>query len=145
MVSVFPEVIAPGEKAYYYEETTQDSLTEAIDLVILPRAEAVAATIDLIRYEVTDVTITDTDYFGPKAVGRVENTTDEAQTMVYITVILFDAADNPIGVLMTIRTDELAPGDKVGFEATSLSMPDSITAADVARFEAYSYPLQFQF
>ena len=145
MVSSYPDVIAPGERAYYYESTTQYSLDSAIDMRILPRAKADKAKVDLIRNNVTDLELSDDRFFGIRAKGRVENTSDEAQSRVYVSVILFDAWAKPIGVLSTILMEDLAPGDKIGFEATALSMPPSITTADVGYVLTYSYPWQLQF
>lgn len=145
MVSVYPTVIAPGEKAYYYEDTTLDGIDDALDVKILPRPKADKAKVDLVRFNVTDVELVDEAYGGIKAKGRVENATDEAQKMAYIAIILFDSSDKPIGVLMTILMDELAAGDKIGFEASTMTLPDGITTENVTRFEAYSYPTQMQF
>jgi len=146
MLSVYPQVIEPGEKAYYYEETTLDGVDDAgIEVNFLPRPDVAKAKVDNVRYPVTDVNLTDTDYFGIKATGRVENTSDETETMTKVVVILYNASDEPIGILFTYIMEDLAPGTKVGFEATAMSLPNDIIANSVVRFEAMAYPQQFQF
>lgn len=145
MVSVYPDVIDPGEKAYYYEETTLDNVVDLIELNIIPRPSVEEAKIDNIRFPVTDFSITNTQYGDLKMLGRIENTSDESQTWIYIAAILFDENDVPIGQMFTILTEEIAAGDKIGFEGSSFSLPENITAENIARHEVFAYPLQIQF
>jgi hypothetical protein len=78
-------------------------------------------------------------------VGRVENTSQDDCDMVYIVAILFDANGQPVGTLMTILSDTLKAGDKVGFELSTLSLPDDVTLDTVANYEVFAYPYQLQF
>jgi predicted glycoside hydrolase/deacetylase ChbG (UPF0249 family) len=48
------------------------------------------ATVDCIRYETSDVTISDEEFGGIKVTGRVENTTDEDGSLVVVAVFLYD-------------------------------------------------------
>lgn len=143
MVSIFPEVISPGEKAYMYEEDILDE-TDNGDLVVKPRLNAEEAKVENVRFPVSDLKISEDSYGGLKALGRVENTGENEEAMVYVVVILKDAEDKPIGQIFTIL-DTLAAGDKVGFEQSSISLPDDVTIDTVARHEAFAYPMQFQF
>lgn len=145
MVSVYPNVIDVGEKAYYYESTTLSDETEAIDVVPLPRVKIDKAKVPTTRLEVSEVEIFDDTYGGIKARGRVENTTDEEQSMVYIAMTLFDEDDNPAHVIFTILMEDFAVDDKIGFELSSLSMPSDFTANNVSRYEICAYPMQMQF
>ena len=52
--------------------------------------------------------------------------------------------DHPIGILDDLISDDFPAGAEMGFEATSLSMPDEITKSSVARYETYAYPYQYQ-
>lgn len=145
LVSTYPEVISPGEKAYMYEE---DMLDEAVDgeLTVLPRPKVERAKVDNIRYTVTNVEIAPDKYGGLRAKGRVENTTGEDEDgMIYIVLILKNSDGTPIGQLFTIITDDLAVGDKIGFEATSMMLPDDITVDQIASYDVFSYPMQMQF
>ena len=146
MVSVYPNVVSPGEKAYYYEETILDNYSgDGSDLVLLPRISVKDAKIENIRFPVTDITISDNSYLGIKTMGRVENTSSEDESMVYIAIVFYDENNQPIGLDFTILMDVLAAGDKIGFETTALSLPPSVTVDSVASYEAFAYPLQFQF
>jgi len=144
MVSAYPDVIDPGEKGWYYEETTLD-IDEVIDLVVLPRPDIRRARIDNIRFNVTDVSLSDAQFGGIRMMGRVENTHDEEHSMTYVVAILYDGNDIPIARLFTIIMEPFAPGDRIGFEGSSMSLPRDMTTNDVARFEAFAYPMQMQF
>lgn len=144
LVSVYPQVLQPGETAWYYEETTLDE-APASELKAIPHVDVEKAKVDCIRYEVSDVTVSDEQYGDVKITGRVENTTSEGKSMVYISIFLYDADDKLLAHAFTILTDELKAGDKIGFSASTFAAPDSVTADSVARFEVYAYPTQFQF
>lgn len=145
MVSVYPSVIEAGEKAYYYESTTLNEFTEEIEVVPLPRVNIDKAKVPTTRLEVSEIEMYDDYYGGIKARGRVENTTDEEQNMVYISMILFDENDDPAHVIFTILMEDLIAGDKIGFELSALSIPDEFTSSNVSRYEVYAYPMQMQF
>lgn len=145
MASTYPEVISPGEKAYMYEENMLD---EAVDgkLTVLPRPDVKKATVENIRYGVTDVEISSNKYGYIKAIGRVENTTSKDEDgMIYVVIILKDANGTPIGQIFTIIMDDLAAGDKIGFEASAMSLPDDVTEESVSSYDVFAYPMQMQF
>lgn len=145
LVSTYPEVISPGEKAYMYEEDMLDEAVEG-ELTVLPRPSVKKAKISNIRYSVTDVEINSDQYGFLKATGRVENTTAEDEDgMVYVVLILKDANGTPIGQMFTIITEDFAAGSKIGFEASGISLPDSVTADAIASYDVFAYPMQMQF
>lgn len=144
LVSSYPNILAPGEKGYMYEETTLDKDVEG-ELTVIPHENVEEAKVDLIRLPVSDTELSDGTYGGVKMLGRVENDTDEAQSMVYIVAFLFDDSGVCIGELFTILMDDLAAGDQIGFEMSSFSLPDSITTASVAEYVVYAFPYQYQF
>ena len=142
-VSIYPDVIDPGEKAYLYEETTLDNPIEGVQIV--PRYQADKAKVDTIRFPVTDDSLKDNGWGEPIVVGRVENTSDEEQSMVYVVAKYFDASDTVIGLSFTIMTETMAPGAVIGFETSSLKLPDDVKTDTIARYEVIAYPLQMQF
>lgn len=142
LVSAFPEIIAPGETAFYYEEALLDAPASS-ELTAIPHIDVEEAYIDMIRCPVTDVTVGETSYGEIKVMGRIENTTSEDQTMLYVSAMLFDANGDPLGHVFNIL--EVAAGEKVGFECVSLSLPEGISANDVASYSVVAYPMQFQF
>lgn len=145
MVSVYPQVISPGEKAYYYEETTLEEVDESTELKVLPRPKAESLKVDKLIFPVTDFELESDDYFSLKMIGRVENTSSEPQNMVYVACVLYNAEEKPIGVIFTILMEELAAGDKIGFEGTAISLPPDITLESVASHSVIAYGHQYQF
>lgn len=145
MVSAFPSVLAPGEKGYMYEETTLDNFGGGA-LTVLPRPDVSEAKVDLVRYALSDISISNGQYGGVSVLGRIENTTSEdTDGMVYISGFFYDANGTPIGSAFTILTDTIAAGDKIGFELSGFSLPDDVTVDIIADSIFYAYPLQYQF
>ena len=144
MVSTYPSVLAPGEKGYMYEETILDDTTDG-ELIVLPREDIEEAKVELIRFPVTDTKISNGTYGKVKMTGRIENTSNETQNFVYIVAFLYDDNGACIGQIFTILTEDLAAGDKIGFEMSSLTLPDDVSAESIADYVIYAYPLQYQF
>ncbi len=140
MVSAFPQIIKPGETAYYFEETTYDG-TNTEGLKVVPHVKAEKAKVDLIRLEVSDLQIKD-GTFGTKLIGRVQNTTDKKLSLVYVVANYYDKDGKFIGQQFTILTDDLPAGEKVGFETSALS--SQITSDDIASYDVIAYPFQYQ-
>jgi hypothetical protein len=146
MISVYPDTIAPGESAIYYEETTLDDFSAGTALTVIPRPDVAKAKHEVIRLPVSDTKLQEEQYFGLKLIGRVENnTSDVMDGMTYVSAVLRDADGLPLGVMFTIIMDDIAVGDKVGFECSGLSLPDGVTLESVASFDVAAYPLQMQF
>ena len=140
-VSVFPQIIQPGETAYYYDETTYDG-TNTEGLKVVPHVKAEKAKVDCIRLDVSDLQIKESS-LGPRVMGRVHNTTESKQSMVYVIANLFDKDGKLISQQFTILTDDLPAGEKIGFETSSLST--NLSVSDIASYEVIAYPHQFQF
>lgn len=141
MVSVYPQVIKPGETAYYYEETTYDgTVTEGLKVV--PHAKAEKAKVDLIRFDVSELQVKE-GTFGASIMGRVKNTSDEEESMVYVIANLFDKNGKFIGQQFTILTDKLQVGETIGFETSSLT--SQMEASDIAAYDVIAFPYQYQF
>ncbi|MBR2669992.1 MAG: FxLYD domain-containing protein [Solobacterium sp.] len=144
LVSVFPDVLLPGETAYYYEETTlEDNAPD--ELNVIPHVNVKEAKVECIRLETSDVTIADESYGGVKITGRVENKTDDVAKLVYIVALMFNSDNEMIAQAMSILTDDLPAGDKIGFSMSTFAAPSSVNAAAVDHYEIYAYPMQMQF
>ena len=143
-MSVYPNIIRPGEKAYGYDETILD-IEEVIDLFIIPRPEVYVSTSEYIRYEISDMELSSDRYSRVKLLGRVKNTTNETTELFYIVCVLFDSEDIPIGLISSAITEDIEPGEKIGFEVSGLTLPRFITIDVVARYEVFASPFQYQF
>lgn len=140
MINAYPDYIKPGETAYYYGETTVDFDTTGIKVV--PHVDIQKTSNDVIRYDISDVSITSDTYDGVKVMGRVENKTSEKGTLVYVAANLFDSNGKLICNCFTILDNDLNVGDKIGFTCTPYAFTN-ITPSDVAKYEIYAYPTQF--
>ena len=140
MISGYPEYIKPGETGYYYIDTTR-SFTDT-DVKVVPHCNAEKATNDVLRYKITDVSITADPTYGVNIMGRVENTTSKKGSIDTIAACLFDANGKLICVAFTYLENDLAVGDKVGFSMTPFGFR-SFGPEDVASYEVYGYPTQF--
>ena len=77
--------------------------------------------------------------------GRVINNGSESVSYLYVVANLYDANHNPIGQLIEIVSDGLKSGEKKGFTATTLSVPPSLKKDNVAFYEVFAFPRQYQF
>lgn len=140
MISACPEVIKPGETGYYFERALYDG-SATTGLKAVAHADVEKASVDCVRYAVSDLSVKDEQYLGAKIIGRVENTTDEEGSMVKVAALLFDNGGGLIGTEFTYLDGALAAGDKKAFECTSLN--SDLKASDIAKYEVYAYPSQY--
>ena len=143
LISVYPQVIAPGEKAYYYDETTLDSSADG-QYTLIPTISAEKARVSRVRYETGSFTLSDKEYLGIQALGKITNTTEKEESMPLIVVFLFNSDNNLIGLMFTYGS-KIAPGETTAENVSALSMPDDITSSSVDHFEVAAYPFQYQF
>ena len=141
-INAYPQIIAPGESAYYYETIMLDSEPPE-ELIGNWHINVQSAAVEQIQFPVTDVTISSNNYGYIKAIGRVENTTSEQQNFVLVSIMLFDAKDAPIGHMFTYV--DLGANDKMGFECSGTSLPPDVTVDAIASYVAVAYPQQYQF
>lgn len=140
MVSGYPQVLAPGETGVYYESTTFTGAKSVASMV--PHVKIKDAKIDLVRYDVLDVSLKE-DMMGLTVTGRVQNNTSETGSMVYVVINLYDNGDNLVAQVMSILPDKLNPGDLVGFSASELGGRMDV-ASQIATYEAFAFPYEFQ-
>ena len=140
LVSAYPQVIKPGETAYYFEETILDETAKG-DLKVVPHVKAEKAKVECVRLDVSELSVKDEEYMGAKVMGRVENTSSETQSMVYVVANLFDKDNKLIGQQFTI-INQITPGEKLGFNTSSLTF--EVKASDVASYDVYAFPYQYQ-
>lgn len=123
MVSVYPNVINPGETAYICESVINsadngisiNSLGKAISHFEYRECEAVTAP-NIVFSEVSLK-----DYNGyPKLIGRIENKSDQRLSNLHIAASIRDTNGKLQGVIFTI-IHSLNPGEKKGFEQLELN------------------------
>lgn len=148
MISSDPEIIAPGEKGYFY--CNMASLDGEVDVnaeyTFVPNLKIEKSKNDIIRYPVSDLSISEGDSLSPLTViGRVENNTEEDDGLIWVACVLFREDDTPIAAFGTNVTD-LAAGQKSSFSADAVWLMNlNIKFDDIARYEVYACKSQFQF
>ncbi len=133
-----PEILGPGEIGYYVKTSTMDyTLPDGFQLVPHTKfAEHDAPK----RYPVSEVTLSDTDYFGVKATCRVENNTDKSISSPCVSIILLGEDNHAVARIMTYA-GEFAPGEKIGVECSALKMAPGITADSISGYVAVAEPM----
>ena len=140
-LSGYPEVLAPGETGYYYHDGLYDG-KELSGLKAIPHLKINPATIDMIRFNISDVQISDGAIGGAKIIGRAENNTSQEEPLIYVVANLFDSNKSFIGQAFTIMASIMPAGEKMGFEMSMLT--SDIKASDIASYEIYAFPHQLQ-
>lgn len=144
-ISIYPEILQSGEKGYLYDESILD-IKPMETLVVKPRINPKKATVPSLRLDVKQVTLSDVQYLGPKAIGKIENSTNKDITStIYVAIVLYNSKKEPIGILTDLITENLAAKNSIGYEATNIMLPDEITVELIDSYVAYCYPHQYQF
>lgn len=144
LVPFYPQVLAPGETGWYYDEAILDAAPSS-ELSVIPHVEIREATVECIRFEASDISFTEEKFGGLKATGRITNTTAQDESMIYVVVYLFDAEENLVGQTFTILTGDLKAGETIGFSTNSFGDNDGINADAITSYRLFAYPAQFQF
>lgn len=139
-IFAFPEILAPGEIGYLAITNDFDRPFEG-ELVVKPRVVAEKSQFSCIRYDVTDLVQTTSEYGSVISIGRVENTQQTTEDRTYVFVAYYDENGTCIETDY-IFVDKLAPGEKVGFETVGFLSPD-VTPDKIARTVCYAYPSQY--
>ena len=144
LVSEFPGVLAPGEKGYLFDCTLYDGSVDD-KIVVVPHVSAEIAKVDLVRFDVSGESLSADAYGDLQMHGRVTNTTDETQKTIYVAACIYDKSGKCLGVLLDLITQEVKPGESIGFEAACNGFPKTISPEDVDHYTVYAYPYALQF
>lgn len=141
-VSAYPQIIANGESAYYYEEALIDTDYDGEVSAVLDRRESTTK-LACERYTVGGA-LSDSVYGGLQLVGEVTNNSDSTADMVCVGAILFGGAQRPIGLVYDYLTEPLNPGETMEYGFESDTLPEDITSQSVVSVEVFAFPLQTQ-
>jgi len=139
-VSAYPDILSPGEKGYLYCQLNYENrMPNTIKMIARPKIEETDS--DPVRLAVSDASVVNTAYGEIKVLGRIENTTNTVQDSFHVAAILLDDKEIPIAVLYSFFSEEVDPGDRIGFELDSYFLPEDITAEMVSDALVYAYPM----
>lgn len=147
-ISTCPDVIAPGEKGYYYNGLGASSIDDGVVLTngvkLVPEFEAKVAEDPIVDYPVSDTSMQNDSYGGKKIVGRIENKTSEDDSLVYVEALLLDA-NGKVLAITGVNVTDLKANSKTGFEISSMFMDDSIKPEQIASFKVIARKASIQF
>lgn len=140
-VSAYPQILEPGETGYYCDTIALD-LAELESLIAFMEADIQPANRESLRYQLSNVTVSDTSFGGMLMEGTVENTTETDGELVCICAILLDEATNPIGFISGYLDGTLAAGESVDFSYESFMLPEKMESKYVASYTLFAFPLE---
>lgn len=142
IISSDPSVIAPGEKGWFYNNTGYIDIPMG-NYTMVPILDVKISNLPVIRYPIANTQIKQ-GKLRVEVTGNIANTTSEDDSYVWISVVLFNSENQPIGIHGTNIIDFNA-GQLRAFDAEGLWLPKYVTLDKVARYEVYSSPNQYQY
>lgn len=142
-----PYIIAPGEKGYFYTNAAslEGEIDENTEYFFNPTIKVEKSKMEIIRYPITELSISEGNHAPYTIIGRVENNTEEDEGLLHVSCILYRSDGTPICVDGTNVLD-FTVGSKASFEISNsfLSYLD-IKLEDIDHYEVYACKLQYQF
>lgn len=146
-ISNCPDIIAPGEKGYFYNGIGSMLIDDGVSLDngvnLKPTLKVEKSRGEIQEYELTDLSLR-SGTFGPVVTGRVTNTTEKDDSLLYVQVIFYEADGAVLGIAGTNITDFTA-GSQTSFEISSMGIPRDITLDMIADFKVITRPHYMQF
>ncbi|MBO4418425.1 MAG: hypothetical protein J5789_01160 [Oscillospiraceae bacterium] len=143
-VSFYPKVLKPGETAWGFEDTIIKEKPET-GLILETHLDVKAATVPCVRYEVSDITISNERFGGVEVTGQVTNTYMKELDQINVAILLFDNDDNLVACLHTYIYGPIKAGEMRGFSTSTLSSYKELVAENIKTYAVYAYPTQYQF
>lgn len=132
-----PDVIAPGEKGYFYNgvgsTNIRSGITDANGLTLVPHLEVEPAKSAPVEFPVEDSEFRAGNWGVPTVTGRITNTSAHDETLFSIDAIFYGKDGKPLGIAGTTITDFTA-GKTVSFEISGVTLSNTITVDDIADF-----------
>lgn len=141
---VYPNIIAPGEKAIVYDVSSFDKYNPEKEYVALPNVNYKKSTTTLEYLKISSFSLSENKYGYLECVGRVENTTDKEQTLYMVVIFLYDDNGNILDLAYTYP-DDIAQGEKTSFDKTFMDNYFGVDLEDVVKYKVIAYPVKFQF
>ena len=146
-ISAAPEIIAPGERGYFYNGLGSNLLNENVSLdngiVLAPQIRVEEATGEPVDYPVSDVTVSEGNYGYLNVLGRVENTSDEEIGYLYVDIIFYDANGAVLAVTGTSVTN-IPAGGMSSFDTTCYYANENVSFSDIAETEVMAREHYYQ-
>ena len=139
MVSSVPDIIAPGEKGYFYTgygtgpETVDSGVSIDNGFNLVPDLKIQETEKTFIDYEITDTSLKSDDFGGVSVAGRLRNPTEKDCSHLYIEMLLFDKDDRILYISGTNLSD-IPAGSQVNFDFSTLYTSSMFSIDDVESY-----------
>ena len=144
-ISTCPDIVAPGEKGYfYYSGLLNDGVSTDNGVNLVPNYKVELAKGDITEYEVSDTELKEGSLGEPVVTGRVTNNTDQDDSYCYVNIIFYDANGKVLALTGTSITD-LTAGSTVSFDCSAFFITDSVTISDIADYKVLARKGYMQF
>jgi len=146
LVSDDPNVIAPGEKGYFYFKngTINGDLDINEDYVFVPKLKVEKSRNPIVRYDISDVTLSETSDGYINIIGKITNSDTKKARLAWVAIILYDAEDIPIAIVGT-TLKSIEPGETTTFSRDVRNFFNKdISISDVASYTVLSCKTQIQ-
>lgn len=146
LISSCPDIIAPGEKGYFYnglDRKINENLSLENGINLNPEEEVVKCAVAPVDYEISDLSIVN-DTLGPTISGRVKNTTDKAASIVSIHALFYDENGKVIAIADTSITD-LKAGKQKSFSIVGLTLPESVAQGNYSEYKVIARQSYYQY
>ena len=151
LISKAPDVIAPGECGYFFNNGHIDegvSLDNGVNLVPNFVVDVCKDGKDaIVDYEVSDLDLRDNDYgMGVKVTGRVTNGTSEDTNSIDVMIIavFYDSNGEILDVGFTYA-DSMSAGGKASFEISTVFGNEAVSTENIADYKVIARKDYLQF
>lgn len=143
-VSCDPDIIAPGEKGYFYSSGSLDYVTSMSDCIFKSTVKAVKAKNSVIPYAISDLSLAQPYPSSVEIKGRITNPTKE-ENGAWVFFVLYRSDGTPITAGGTNVFDLLA-GETRSFSRSFFPYElGNIEPSEVASYKVCSSKYQYQF
>ncbi len=140
-ILAYPRMIAPGEKGYFYVETSLPDVAADATLTLDPQVEISKTGAVKQNFTVTDTKISTNNLGDLTVTGTMENKTEKSFDSVYTVTVLLDDQNAPIGVISSSAPYSLTAGATAKLQDSAFALPDDITKDTVDSFVVYAYAI----
>lgn len=149
LVSMVPFFVKPGEKAYFIADGAVMENMNSVDTKynFEPEIEISKAVVEPIRWEVSDMNMTDGGVLWDAGLtGKVKATSDDDSARIY--VLLYDSSNTLIGYLSDTMYEVAGAGTELDFEAQGFFFKKAggeYQYSDIDHYTVYAEPFQMNF
>lgn len=145
-ISSCPDIIAPGEKGYFYNGLGSTKIDSSVSfdngINLVPNYKLEKATGEIKDFEVSDTDMRIDDYGNIKITGRVTNDTDKDNS-IYLNVIFYNS-DGKVLMITGTNVTGLDANTTVSFECTTMFSDDSVNKDDIATYQVIARDSYYQ-